>query len=200
MGRMATDDDNVELRRALRRRLIAARAAIDPVRRRDYDRAIAARLAGVAALAAARVIAVYWPIRSEPDLAGLYSRWWADGRVLALPVTGTADGALAFCRWDEADELAADRFGIMTPKLQRPVAPECLLIPCVGFARHGGDVWRLGYGAGYYDRTLARRPVPSVGVAYDECDAEGQFEPTAFDAPMTAVATPSRVISSIASP
>jgi 5,10-methenyltetrahydrofolate synthetase len=146
------------------------------------------------------VIAVYWPFRSEPDLAGLYARWWAAGRMLALPVTDKPDGGLEFCRWDEADELVADRFGIMTPKLRRPVVPDCLLIPCVGFVRHGGSVWRLGYGAGYYDRTLARRPMPSVGVAYDECDAQGQFKPTALDAPMTAVATPSRVITSIASP
>jgi 5-formyltetrahydrofolate cyclo-ligase len=197
---MAADDDPLEMRRALRRRLIATRAAIDPAQRHAYDAAIAARLADVAALSGAGTIAVYWAFRGEPDLGGLYARWWAAGRVLALPVTDTPDGGLEFCRWDERDELVADRFGIMTPKLRRAVAPDCLLIPCVGFTRHRGSVWRLGYGAGYYDRTLARRPVPSVGVAYDECDAEGQFEPTALDAPMTAVATPSRVINSIASP
>ena len=189
-----------QMRRELRRRLIAARAAIDPARRRDYDRAIAANLDQVPVLMDAGTIAVYWPFRAEPDLAALYARWWQAGRVLALPVTDTPDGGLEFCRWDERDELVADRFGIMTPKTRRAVAPDCLLIPCVGFAQHQGSVWRLGYGAGYYDRTLARRPVPSVGVAYDECDAEGQFEPTTLDAPMTAVATPSRVITSIASP
>ena len=197
---MSKDNDDRETRRALRRRLIAARVAIDPGRRSDYDRAIASRLVGIAELGAAVTIAVYWPIRSEPDLSGLYARWWSAGQVLALPVTDTADGELEFCRWDEADELVADRFGIMTPKQRRPVAPDCLLIPCVGFTRHQDRVWRLGYGAGYYDRTLARRPVPSVGVAYDECDAQDQFEPTTFDVPMSAVATPSRVISSIASP
>lgn len=200
---MANDDPTTEARAqraALRRRLIAARAAIDPAQRRAFDAALAAQLQQVPVLRAAATIAVYWPIRGEPDLADLYARWWGDGRVLALPVAGDPGSGLQFCRWDQADALQPDRFGAMTPTRLRPVAPDCLLIPCVGYALHDGRAWRLGYGAGFYDRTLAQRPVPSVGVAYDEAAADGQFAPTALDAPLTVLVTPSRLITSIASP
>jgi 5-formyltetrahydrofolate cyclo-ligase len=196
---MNTDDNTVEARRALRRRLLAARAAIEPERRRGYDAAIGASLAEIDLLRQARTIAVYWPIRAEPDLAAAYAAWWMQGRVLALPVGGGPNGGLLFCRWDEGDEMASGPLGIMAPRERRPVLPDCLLIPCVGFTEHAGKPWRLGYGAGFYDRTLAHRPAPSVGVAYDESAASGQFVPNALDAPLTVLVTPSRVISSIAS-
>jgi 5-formyltetrahydrofolate cyclo-ligase len=79
------------------------------------------------------------------------------------------------------------------------MAPDCLVIPCLGFTVSGGQAWRLGYGAGYYDRTLAHRPVPAVGVAYEEAGTD-QFVPNAMDAPLSVLVTPSRVINSIASP
>jgi 5-formyltetrahydrofolate cyclo-ligase len=72
-------------------------------------------------------------------------------------------------------------------------------VPCLGFCLADGRPWRLGYGAGYYDRTLAHRPVTAVGVAYDEAETD-QFAPNATDAPLSLLVTPSRVIGSIASP
>lgn len=200
MPGMDIGDSTVEARRALRRSLLAARAAIDADRRRSYDAAIAARLAQIEPLRQARTIAVYWPIRAEPELAAAYAAWRGMGQVLALPVGGGPNGGLLFCRWDADDEMASGPLGIMAPRDRRPVLPDCLLIPCVGFTEHDGKPWRLGYGAGFYDRTLAHRPVPSVGVAYDESAAAGQFVPNALDAPLTALVTPSRLISSIASP
>jgi 5-formyltetrahydrofolate cyclo-ligase len=72
-------------------------------------------------------------------------------------------------------------------------------MPCVGFTVAEGKPWRLGYGAGYYDKTIAHRPVPAIGIAYDEAHTD-QFEPNAMDAPLSVLVTPSRVINSIASP
>ena len=137
-------------------------------------------------------------MRSEPDLRSLHARWRAEGRELALPVT-VRNEPLRFCRWDADAVLAEDRFGVATPVERDWVQPDCLIIPCVGFHRAGSLVYRIGYGGGYFDRTLAARPVLAVGVAYDALDAPG-FEPAGFDIPLAAIVTESRVIASIASP
>ena len=102
------------------------------------------------------------------------------GRSVALPVSGPRGQALTFRDWDPAQPLAVGRYGIHEPGADRPeVAPAVLLVPMLAFDRSGH---RLGYGAGYYDRTLdalraARSPsdgpVLAVGVAFaaQEMDA-----------------------------
>src|SRR5690606_6140419 len=98
MPGMDIGDSTVEARRALRRSLLAARAAIDADRRRSYEAAIAACVAQIEPLRQARTIAVYWPIRAEPELAAAYAAWRGMGQVLALPVGGGPNGGLLFCR------------------------------------------------------------------------------------------------------
>ena len=185
-------------RRALRERLLTLRDGLDVTRRLAADRRIIAALAALGQIGAVRVIGVFAPMRSEPDLAPLYERWRGEGRTLALPVT-VRDRPLRFCRWEADAPLAADRFGVATPVERDWVQPDCLIIPCVGFHRAGSLVYRIGYGGGYFDRTLAARPVTTIGVAYDVLEAPA-FEPAGFDVPLDALVTESRVISSIASP
>ena len=153
----------------------------------------------LAILHASRIIALYWPIQGEPDLRPLAGGWRAAGKTLALPVMGGPNGGLFFCGWHDDADLVMGPFGIPIPQDKTPLAPDCLVIPCLGFNISGGRPWRLGYGAGFYDRTLMHRLVPAVGIAYEEAGTD-QFAPNAMDAPLSLLVTPSRVINSIASP
>ena len=186
-------------RAQLRKLMLARRAQIGGEIRSAYDQAIRAAVPEQPPVRAARVLAVYWPIRGEPDLRPLAAGWRAQGKTLALPVMGGPNGGLSFCAWHDDADLAMGPFGIPVPVDRTPLEPDCLVMPCVAFTVARGKPWRLGYGAGYYDKTLAHRPVPAVGIAYDEVHSD-QFEPSAMDAPLSLLVTPSRVISSIASP
>lgn len=183
----------------MRKQMLARRAQIGGEIRSGYDCAIARAVREQPPVQQARVLAVFWPIRGEPDLRPLAAGWRAAGKTLALPVMGGPNGGLFFCAWHDDADLAMGPFGIPVPVDRTPLAPDCLVMPCVGFTVADGKPWRLGYGAGYYDRTLEHRPVPAVGVAYDEAFSD-QFEPSERDAPLSVLVTPSRVISSIASP
>lgn len=148
-----------------------------------------ARLLGTVPFDRARVLGVYWPIRGEPQLAPCHEQWESEGRTLALPRIGEG-GALEFGRWHPGGEVRAGRFAIPVPHPFEAVEPDLLIVPCVGFDARG---YRLGYGGGHYDRTLARRPVAAIGVGYDACELEG-FDAGAHDRPLSAIVTESRVI------
>ncbi|GAA4251834.1 5-formyltetrahydrofolate cyclo-ligase [Azospirillum formosense] len=120
-------------------------------------------------------VAGYWPLGSELDVRPLLLHLRTGGRSIALPVSGPRGQALTFRDWDPVLPLAAGRYGIQEPGADRPeVVPAVLLVPMLAFDRSGH---RLGYGAGYYDRTLdalrAIRPVLAVGMAFavQEMDA-----------------------------
>ena len=183
----------------LRKLLLGRRAEIGGEIRKRHDLAIIRNLKDLALLQSANTVAVYWPIQGEPDLRPLAALWRAAGKTLALPVMGGPNGGLLFCAWNDDSQLAMGPFGIPIPQDRTPLAPDCLVIPCLGFTVSDGRPWRLGYGAGYYDKTLAHRPVAAVGVAYDEARTD-QFVPNAMDAPLSVLVTPSRLINSIASP
>ncbi|MGB7300585.1 MAG: 5-formyltetrahydrofolate cyclo-ligase [Burkholderiaceae bacterium] len=118
-----------------------------------------------------RWLGVYWPIRTEPDLRSHYEQWVSLGWQLALPVTPSVPGPLRFVHWQPGEPMARDAMGIAAPVRRQHVEPDVLIIPCLGY---GPDALRLGYGGGYYDRTLAERnhnnssdkTIISLGVAY----------------------------------
>ncbi len=118
-----------------------------------------------------KVVAGYWPLGSELDIRPLMIRLAAAGFDLALPVTRTVDLPLEFRRWRPGDALERGGHGISQPPVNAPViAPTLLLVPLLAF---DADGWRLGYGAGYYDRTLVelrgrllKMPPLAVGIAY----------------------------------
>ena len=156
--------DKTALRRALHQR----RAAIDPQHKAQWDAAIGARvLAWWRAQMAGRdgPFGVYWPLRGEPDLSQAYAELAAGGVRLALPVVIARDAALGFAAWTPGEAMVKDAMGVAVPAVLRMLArPPALLIPCLGFNAQG---YRLGYGGGYYDRTLEAAPRPlTVGVAY----------------------------------
>lgn len=179
-------------RAALRQRMIAAREAMPAAGRAAAQAALADRLQAVVERllidepARAAVIGVYLPVRGEPDLTERFERWRADGWQLALPRVTARHAPLEFGLWPAHATLVPGRFGIAVPEPFVPVAPDLLIAPCVGFDARG---WRLGYGGGFYDRTLAALDVPAVGVAFDEAEVDG-FEPHPHDRPMRAIVTP----------
>jgi 5,10-methenyltetrahydrofolate synthetase len=130
------------------------------------------------------------------------------GRQLALPVM-RADKQLDFYSWQDGDALVSQQHGISEPNPNDPkiksIEPDCILIPCVGWSwasnTHRDPLqmhyWRLGYGGGYFDRTLARlhatKPnMISIGVGYDwQQLSPAQWQPEAHDEPLDAMLTES---------
>jgi len=143
------------------------------------------------AQADARAVGFYWPIRGEPDLRSVVADWLeaAPHRLAGLPVV--AGELLQFHAWSRDAPLRAGEFGIPVPAHGRALQPDALLIPCVGF---DAERYRLGYGGGYYDRTLAALvPWPiAVGVAFD-CGRVDTLQPRPHDMRLDAVITESGI-------
>lgn len=148
----------------LRRSLLTARDAIAFDVRMCCDIAIIENVRAWLQDNPVKSLGVYWPIRSEPDLRALYIDLAQRGVKLGLPVVMKKDAPLVFAVWKPGDALASDAHGVPVPVERKLMHPEALLIPCVGF---NADNIRLGYGGGFYDRTLAVKPRPlAIGVAY----------------------------------
>jgi len=116
------------------------------------------------------VVSLYWPMRTEIDVRPLMADLSANRVQIALPVIDGRDSPLRFRAWFPGDELVATQFGVMEPSNSAPELPlDIVTVPLLGFDLHGN---RLGYGGGYYDRTLAhlrrQREVVAIGVAYDD--------------------------------
>ena len=132
-------------------------------------------------------VGFYFPVRGEPDLRPAIARWLAmDTRhVAALPAI---DGQiLTYHTWTEDALLQTGSYGIPVPAHGRPVQPQSVLVPCVAFDHRR---FRLGYGGGYYDRTLAAlAPRPHiVGVAFDVAKVDS-IDPQPHDVQMDLVIT-----------
>jgi 5-formyltetrahydrofolate cyclo-ligase len=149
----------------LRTTLLAERKAINIALRQQWDAAINSQLLSWWEQHPVARLGVYWPIRNEPDLHVLYEELTTRGVQLGLPVVIDRDAPLQFAAWTPGDPLVKDAMGILVPSHQkRDMQPEALLIPCVGF---NASRVRLGYGGGFYDRTLAMHPHPfAIGVGY----------------------------------
>jgi 5-formyltetrahydrofolate cyclo-ligase len=131
------------------------------------------------------VVAGFWPLAGEIDLRPLLHTLAGRGHRIALPVTPRPGNPLSFRLWRPGDELVRERFGTMRP-VGEPVVPDYLLVPLLAFDRRG---YRLGYGGGFYDRTLAGLPAATAigcGFAAQELD-EVPVGP--YDIRLTAIAT-----------
>lgn len=156
-------------RAELRRRLVDRRLALSPQRHAELSAALCAHVAQHFAALARQRVGFCWPVKNEPDLRPLISAWasaGAPGFMALLPVVVDAGCALAFRAWRPDDELVADRYGIPTPTHGDFVVPQALLLPVNGFDAAG---YRLGYGGGFFDRTLAALAPPplAIGVGFE---------------------------------
>jgi 5,10-methenyltetrahydrofolate synthetase len=120
-----------------------------------------------------QVIGAYWPIKGEFDPLPALHRWKEDGELLdepqlrriGLPVVDKVHKTLTFHAWYPGCPMEEDAYGIPKPKDTEVIVPTLLFVPCVGYGPGG---FRLGYGGGFYDRTLATLlPKPfTVGLGY----------------------------------
>lgn len=173
-------------RTELRKFLLQQRGAIDPLRRQAWDARIAQRVLAWCRQHQLTSLGVYWPIQGEPDLLDCYQQLSELGLQLALPLVSGKHRPLHFLAWQPGDAMTTDEYGIPVPaQRERRLNPAALLIPCVGFNAQG---YRLGYGGGYYDCTLALAPRPlALGVAYQLLRAE--FAPGAHDIALDSILT-----------
>lgn len=133
-------------------------------------------------------LGVYWPIQGEfnpLNIARQAQRTW-DTR-LALPEASKAPVAMHFLPWDGSEPKRVDGCGIPTGE-GKPLVPDVILVPCVGFTE---DAHRLGYGGGYFDRYLAAHPeVTALGVAWGQARLPvGALQAASHDQPLVAVVT-----------
>lgn len=177
-----------EARRALRTELINARQRLSVGERSKLDLSLrtAVKFCIDCRPDKPTSIALYWPIRGEPDLMPLAHELIDAGFVVLLPVVAEKSAPLAFAPYTKETKLKRGAYQIIEPELPIDAAlkPDLVVIPCVGFNQ---DKYRLGYGGGYYDRTLAKwrhegLSVFTLGVAYEFARVE--FEAGSHDLPL----------------
>ncbi|MDY7576919.1 5-formyltetrahydrofolate cyclo-ligase [Herbaspirillum sp. RTI4] len=177
--------DVVQQKSLVRAALLAHRRALGAEEKAEAAESIGTQLLEWLETHPTALLGVYWPIRGEPDLRHTYELFASRGIALALPVVIANDLPLEFRRWQPGDALLKDSFGVPVPAHTALVMPTTLLIPCVGF---NAARIRMGYGGGFYDRTLAQPQAPeSIGVAYVDtlADFQGEAHDVALDRILT---------------
>ncbi len=158
-----------EDKKTLRRNALAARAMMAHATGPVAAQRLAERVMELLERLPGRIIAGYMPVRHEIDVRPLMDRIAKSGRTIVLPVVQQRDAPLVFREWTPGTPLKDGAFGVPVPLPDSPERlPEILLVPLAAFDREG---YRLGYGGGYYDRTLAalrasEGSVTAIGVAY----------------------------------
>ncbi|MDV7339102.1 5-formyltetrahydrofolate cyclo-ligase [Terasakiella sp. A23] len=135
-------------------------------------------------------VAGYWPMAGELDIRPLFAALDEKGVACALPVVVKKASPLIFRQWKEGDELEDGPHRTLHPAHGAEITPDAVLVPLLAFDETGG---RLGFGGGYYDRTLAGLKARRIGIAYDEQQVESVPMDT-FDQKMDWIVTPTRVI------
>ena len=174
-------------RKAERERLIAAREALAPAVLDAWRRRIDASLErSFPGLARGR-LAFCWPIRGEYDARHLARTLRSRGALTALPAVVAPRHPLVFREWHPGVTLATGALAISHPADSAEVVPDAVLLPMNGWDMQG---YRLGYGAGFFDRTLAslaKRPV-TIGISYELARLD-TIHPQSWDIPMDYVVT-----------
>ena len=187
----------MEWRRAERQRLIDARLAEPVAARQEKSARIAGQLerhcrdAGL--LQAGTVISAYWPLRGEPDLRPWLGTLHEQGLICVLPVVVEKGAPLVFRRWSPGCAMEKGFWNIPVPAEPAPFTPQLLVSPVVGF---DARCFRLGYGGGYFDRTLAQlqsrqQSFHVLGVGYAMSLLE-TIHPLSHDIPLQGIVTEER--------
>lgn len=179
--------DVIHWRKAERERLIGARLALSADHRAEQTSAIARDLNQLILPGPGTVISVYWPIKAEPDLRPWMQTMSARGVRVALPVALALGQPLVFREWQPNARMARGLWKIPYPAEGADVVPSVVIAPLVGFDK---QCFRLGYGGGFFDRTLAGfEAAPLViGVGYASALIATIF-PQPHDIPMDWIVT-----------
>jgi 5-formyltetrahydrofolate cyclo-ligase len=163
------DADIKQIKAALRREIELRRSAMSPVARTEASAAVA-RVPVAVVDGEPTTVSLFLPIGTEIDTRPLAERLRNRGHVVALPVMQARSAPLLFRAWAPGSPLVERKWGIREPADDAPVVtPRVLFVPLLAFDRQG---FRLGYGGGFYDRTLARlRAEPelptAIGLGFD---------------------------------
>jgi 5,10-methenyltetrahydrofolate synthetase len=179
--------DVVRWRKAERQRLIDQRMAVPADERARRTQDIAAGLTEAIGDPSGKLISLYWPFKGEPDLRGWMNETIAAGGRFALPVVIRSGQPLEFRAWAPGEPLERGVWNILVPANGPAVFPDVVIAPLVGF---DGDNYRLGYGGGFFDRTLAampRKPL-TIGIGYTE-GRLATIYPQPHDIPMDRIIT-----------
>jgi 5-formyltetrahydrofolate cyclo-ligase len=178
-----------ESKNALRKMLLKTRldAALEP----SAQEALSRRMLDTLKRHDPACVGFYWPLPGEFDARAAIAIWLALGahRQASLPVVTNRGEALQFRAWAPDTPMKVGHHRIPEPATEVVVTPDLLFVPCVGFDIEG---YRLGYGGGYYDRTLAAwpgatRPV-TVGIACEACRTDA-LQHEAHDIPLDLIIT-----------
>lgn len=149
-------------------------------------------------IAAGTVVAAYWPKDREFDTGPVIEEVLARDAVLGLPVVEKGSKILKFARWDGVVPLVRGAFGVLHPPVDAQAAwvePDIVIVPLLAFDRRG---YRLGYGGGYYDATLAdlrsRRKIVAAGVGFGQQACLFNLPADAYDQRLDMVITPQHVL------
>jgi 5-formyltetrahydrofolate cyclo-ligase len=140
-----------DAKKALRAKAIAARVGHDPIK---CGEALAAHAVRELQPSPGSIVAGFWPLDGEIDVRPLLHTLRHMGHQIVLPITPRRGEPLTFGLWSPGDTLISERFGTMRP-IGAERVPQFVLVPLLAFDRTGA---RLGYGGGFYDRTLALLP------------------------------------------
>ncbi len=170
-----------------REALIARREALSEVERARFNEQITARLEQGFSMLSHAVVGLCWPYRGEFDGRFVARRWREQGAITALPEVPGKAQPLIFRKWWPGAPMRAGVYGIPVPDATEIVIPDAVLAPMNAFDEHG---YRIGYGGGYFDRTLALlRPLPlAIGVSFEMLRVETIY-PQPHDVPMDFVVT-----------
>jgi 5-formyltetrahydrofolate cyclo-ligase len=174
-------------RQSQRQRLIEERAALSPEAHRLIAAHCLAHVSDYLARCEPGVLGLYWPIKGELDCRPLAESLLKAGWILSVPVINNETRKLDFARWQPDTVMTTGIWNIPVPASPEWLSPTRFLVPLVGFDKAN---YRLGYGGGYYDRTLANKgnEIETIGVGMEM----GRFEtihPHALDIPMHRIIT-----------
>lgn len=183
-----TRTDIMAWRKAERERLIGERMALSQSARAEGSRHIIEALTNRIGPVGGRRVSFYWPFRGEPDLRPLAERLIRQGGTALLPVVTEKGKPMLFRPWTPGGPLVRGIWNIPVPDTSEEGTPDVVIAPLVGF---DGDNYRLGYGGGFFDRTLealATRPLV-IGVGYG-LQRLNTIHPLAHDIPMDEIIAP----------
>lgn len=181
-------------RKSQRARLLEVRRNMPLAERAALIEPLLANLRTVLEKLAFGSLGIYWPIQREVDVRPLADELCRRrGADLALPVVVQKGASLEYWKWQMGDPVERGFWNIPVPKERRLVEPDAVIAPLVGFH----DRYRLGYGGGYFDRTLGSAKVRpfaiGIGFEFSRLDA---FVPQPHDVPMNVIVTESAVYES----
>mgnify|MGYP003348068100 FL=1 len=180
----------------LRQRLSASRDHL--IQDQEVNASLTQNFKAALSSVSGQCLGIYWPIKSEFNALAIATQWAYDNKkTLALPITKT-NQALEFGRLAENTPMQYGPHKIPEPVINDAsdlVVPDVIVIPCLGWQSKNGQLWRIGYGGGYYDRTIKslkdrKKNFVTWGICYKALEVESSaWEPQTHDQPLDKIIT-----------